>query len=433
MNFSESKQYLLSLGFELSVRKFGLNNTVELLCALGSPQEDYLKVQVAGTNGKGSTCSFLESILLSAGCTVGLNTSPHLISITERVRIGGTDISEERFAAAATLVRAKSEELVATGVLKALPTYFEQVTAIAATVFSESGVDISLFETGLGGRFDATTATGAELAVLTPISLDHTKTLGPTVGKIATEKAEIIRRGSTVVVGDQIPEAAAVITDKCEKLGIKPRFSSEIETKMSDAGIEFRSENNRYSVDRLGLPGRHQIENARTALAVAEELAGFGVRVPSEKASFGLESARHKGRLEYLDGILFDGAHNASGARALRDYMDEYVERPITMIFGAMGGKDMRSISGTLFTRAERLIFARPANPRSMETSEFAKFVPEGLDRESVFFAATVEEAVEIARRDVGDGLICVTGSLYLVGEVQAYLQRREVANRSHS
>ncbi len=223
MNFSESESYLLSLGNEVSAMKLGLENIRSLLEGLGHPENNYLKVQVAGTNGKGSVCAFLDAICVAAGIKAGVFTSPHLISMTERVRINGTDISEEEFARHATHVRATAERLLAEGKLAYRPTFFEQVTAIALVAFAEAGVDLAILETGLGGRLDATTAANAEIAVITRIDLDHQEYLGGTIEEIAAEKAAIItERTYDVVIGEQPKEAMAILRERCKMFGIEP-------------------------------------------------------------------------------------------------------------------------------------------------------------------------------------------------------------------
>src|SRR3712207_2650273 len=195
MKFPESLEYLYGLGNEVSAMKLGLENIGKLLSALGNPENNYLKIQIAGTNGKGSTCAFLEAICLAAGIRVGLTTSPHLVSITERVKINGAEISEKDFARHAARVREISEKLVASGELETVPTFFEQVTAIAVSAFGEAKIDLAILETGLGGRFDSVTATRAEIAAITQIDYDHQKILGDTLKEIASEKAAIIREG----------------------------------------------------------------------------------------------------------------------------------------------------------------------------------------------------------------------------------------------
>src|SRR5215468_3844450 len=221
--FQESVEYLLSLGNEVSAMKLGLENIRKLLAALGDPQKNYLKVQVAGTNGKGSVCAFLEAICLSAGIKTGLTTSPHLVSITERVRINGQNISQEEFVGLATRVRETAEHLVVAGELETVPTYFEQVTAIALLAFAEVKVELAILETGLGGRLDATTAANAEIVAITPIDYDHQQYLGETLAEIAGEKAAIINsRNQKVIISKQPAEAEKVVLERCREFGIEP-------------------------------------------------------------------------------------------------------------------------------------------------------------------------------------------------------------------
>ncbi len=439
MNFKESLDYLFGLGYERSVQKFGLENSIILLNALGNPQNKFVKIQVAGTNGKGSTCAFLESICGKAGIKVGVNTSPHLVSVTERVRINGADISESEFAKYVSFVRTVSEQLVKTHELAALPTFFEHITAIAQLAFAESGVEIAILEAGLGGRFDATTATRAEVVAITPISLDHTKTLGDTISKIAAEKAAIIRPGVEAVIADQPKEAMVVIEEKCRISQVIPWHTSIVDTEISEpdtpnnlaaneflghanSAVSFRSPNRFYGNVRLGLLGNHQIENAKTAILLAEVIKARGYLISGSALEDGLENAVHKGRLEYSHGILFDGAHNVAGAKALREFLVGAVDKPITMIFGSMSGKDLSEISKILFPIAKHLILTTPKNPRAMEAGEIRNFVPKTFGNENIWVLDGVGAAISTARELCDHGLIVVTGSLYLIGEVKANL-----------
>ena len=195
--------------------KLGLENITALLAALGGPHNKYKKVQVAGTNGKGSVCAFLDSICREAGIRTGLYTSPHLVSITERIKIDGVDIGDDGFARLATHVRETAESLIAAGKLAYRPTFFEQVTAIALLAFAEHNVELAILETGLGGRFDAVTAANAEIVAITRIDLDHQEYLGETIEQIAAEKAAIIRQDSVVVIGDQSDIPLQIILDRC--------------------------------------------------------------------------------------------------------------------------------------------------------------------------------------------------------------------------
>jgi dihydrofolate synthase/folylpolyglutamate synthase len=403
MTFDESLKYLLSLGNEVSSMKLGLENIRRLLDALGHPENNFLKVQVAGTNGKGSVCVFLDSICRAAGCKTGLFTSPHLISITERIKIDGVEISEEDFARHATKIRE-----IAESEFDVPPTFFEQVTAIALSAFAEGKIELAILETGLGGRLDAVTAANAEFAGITPIDLDHQQYLGKTVEEIAAEKAGIIHKNSDVAIAPQRPEAAEALLKRCREFGIEPIFSgSEI-----------------YPEVQLKIFGRHQVINAALAASIAELLQQFDSRIIKEKIVEGLETAVHPGRLEYRSGILFDGAHNPAGARALAAYLDEFVKKPVTLIFGAMEDKDLANIADILFPKVRYVVLTRADNPRSAAPEELLKLVPAAFKKDNVFPAKNVNEALEIARKITKDeGLICVAGSLYLVGEAQKTLE----------
>lgn len=430
MNFAESLSYLLSLGNEVLAMKLGLTSTERLLAALGNPQNDFFKVQVAGTNGKGSTCAFLDAICRRARIKTGLYTSPHLISITERIKIDGADIGEKDFARHATRVREICEQLVEKGELESVPTFFEQMTAIAVSAFAEAKIDLAILETGLGGRFDAVTATGAEIAAITPIDYDHQKILGETLAEIAAEKAAIIRKNTRkVIVAAQKKEAERVILGKCREFGIEPVLATSDFVIKKDAAIApmlaatFKTAAGNYPNVLPSLLGRHQFGNAATAIAIAETLRDFRFDISPDSIALGLETAEHGGRLEYFRGILFDGAHNIAGARALAEFLDEFTAPPLTLVFGAMRDKDLPEIARVLFPKAAFLILTEPDNPRSMETGELLKILPENFAEEKVFQAQTTGEALKIARELLPDNLICVTGSLYLVGEAQKILK----------
>jgi len=423
VNFAESESYLLSLGNEVSAMKLGLENIGKLLTALGNPQNKYPKIQIAGTNGKGSVCAFVDAICVSAGVKTGLYTSPHLVSIAERIKINGIDISEEDFARQATLVRDTAERLVADGSIETAPTFFEQVTAIALNFFAAREIELAILETGLGGRFDATTAANAEIAGITRIDYDHQNILGATLTEIAAEKAAIIHEGSKVVVGEQEPEAMSIIVKRCGHLGLTPELTEHVSTTYS-GWFKFATERAEYQVERLGLLGYHQIENAKVAILLAETLQEHFQILPENIIS-GLETAVHPGRLERRGRFLFDGAHNIGGARALRKYLDENVHQPVTMIFGAMRDKDISEIAEILFPKAAVLILTRPENPRSADPQSIAELLPQDK-RSNTVITASVSAAIEKALIvSTGDDLICVTGSLYLVGEVQKLLRSR--------
>jgi len=430
MDFAASTKYLYSLGNEVSAMKLGLENIRTLLDALGKPHEKYLKVQIAGTNGKGSVCAFLNSICLAAGVKTGLYTSPHLVSITERVKINGIDISEKDFARHATNVRETAEKLLANGDLEYLPTFFEQMTAIALIAFADAKVELAILETGLGGRLDATTAANAEIAAITRIDLDHQEYLGDTIEQIAAEKAAIIHAGSKVVIGEQQKEPMVVLVNHCEQLKISPSIQCEswieaIDTTNRSAVVIFRTENELYHDPNLGLKGRHQVENARIAVMVSEILRfDFGLNVTPDSVVEGLENARHPGRLEYVGQYFFDGAHNIGGANALAEFIREFETRPITLVFGAMHDKSVAEILAILAPLAQRIIVTEPSNSRSLSYEEILEQMPTNMSKERTFATDNVKSAIDIASAITSDdGIILVTGSLYLVGEVKGILQ----------
>ncbi len=434
MNFNESIEYLYGLGNEVVAMKLGLANISKLLAALNNPEKNYLKVQIAGTNGKGSTVAFLESICMQAGINVGATTSPHLISVTERVRINGAEISEKEFAFFATKIRETSENLVKIGELETVPTYFEQVTAIALLAFADAKIELAIVETGLGGRFDATTAANAEIVAITPIDLDHQRILGETLTKIAAEKAAIIREDTKVVVAEQKAEAMKVILHRCAKFGVTPNLAETVRTTCVSGLFELDNKTNpnfklqitnfqtskaEYKNVRVNLLGKHQIENAKVAILLAEILQE-NFKISNSNIVEGLETAKHKGRLEFYGKFLFDGAHNISGAKALREFLDENINQKITMIFGAMRDKDLTEIAEILFTKADKLILTKPYNPRSMETAEIAEFAR----NKEIYQTETVAKSIEKAREISSENhLILITGSLYLVGEAQKFLK----------
>ncbi len=438
MSFEEALAYLLSLGHETLAIKLGLKNTETLLDALGNPHKTFLSVQIAGTNGKGSTAAFLESICRAAGIRTGLFTSPHLISITERIKIAGQPISQNDFARITTEVRSTAEELIRRGELEALPTFFEHVTAIALLAFREAKIGLAILETGLGGRLDSTTAAQAAVVAVTPIAMDHEEYLGNTIEEIAAEKAAIIRPGVTAVIAPQAEAAARVISQRCEDIRITPRLV-EHQTRHYPAAaasasapdrlpVTFQKMNDVYEGVQLGLRGRHQIDNAAVAIALAEALRERGFAISRNAIIEGLEDATHPGRLEFWGGrppILFDGAHNPAAARALREYLDEFVAQPVTMIFGAMRDKRLTEMAAILFAKADQLILTEIENPRAASLEKLKAAVPPNVDRQNIHEASSINDALRTAQRiTAADSLILITGSLYLVGGAQQLIEK---------
>lgn len=436
MQFDEAVDYLLSLGHETVAIKLGLQNTTVLLENLGNPHRSFKSVQIAGTNGKGSTAVFLDSICRNAGVRTGLYTSPHLVSVTERIGVDGVEIAEEHFGRLATEVRDAAESLVRQNKLQALPTFFEHVTAIALMAFKEAGVELAILETGMGGRLDATTVAEAQVVGITPISLDHQKYLGNSLAEIAFEKAAAIRPGVAAVVAEQPAEAMEVIEHRlaeCEVNAAIADWAMNIEGSSADGRFLMRLQTPQHTYQhiQLGLRGRHQITNAAVAVRVAEKLREQGIPISNDAIAAGLETAQHSGRLELIPTkptLLLDGAHNVSGARALREYLDEFADGPLSFVFGAMRDKQLERITSILFREEDTVVLTSPVSPRAASVDELETVVRQNTKVTSVLKESSACDALTRARAITSlDSTICVTGSLYLVGEIKELLQAPEV------
>jgi len=419
MQFDDAVRYLLGLGHETLTIKLGLRNTELLLKALDNPERAFQSVQIAGTNGKGSTAAMLDSICCAAGIKCGLYTSPHLVSLTERIRLAGVEITPPDFAACATTVRNVSEQLLAGKHLEALPTFFEQLTAIALLAFRNARIELAILETGLGGRLDSTTAANASIVAVTPVAMDHEEYLGHTLESIAAEKAAIIRPGVRAVIARQDPEALQVLLKRCEETGVTPILENgphALEGSTSDGRfrVTFDTGTDHYENVLLGLRGRHQIENAAVAIRLAELL-----RVPHAAIVTGLETASHPGRLELIahkPAFLIDGAHNPAGSHSLRTYLEEFAPRPLTLVFGAMRDKQFDRIGEILFPFADVLVLTTVNNPRSA-TIETMQPVADRFARGTILTSESSAEALRIARANTPpECLTCIAGSLYLAG-----------------
>lgn len=437
MNFTESVNYIYSLGNEVLAMKLGLETVTALAAVFDNPQQKFPAIHVAGTNGKGSTAAMTEAVLRSAGYRVGLYTSPNLISITERYRVDGREISEDDFARLATIVRRTGELLVAEGRLAAVPTFFEQVTMIAYLHFAESKVDLAVLEVGMGGRLDATNICQPLVTAITPIGFDHQQYLGNTLAEIAGEKAGIIKSNVPIVVALQPDEAMQAISARAEELN-SPLVSvaDESFTVEPSGSGRCRLLYDDYDV-QLNLRGRHQAENALTALLIVEQLRQLGWKIEKRAIAAGLNSANWLGRLQLIESanlpapILVDGAHNPAGAETLRNFLAEnYAGVPVTLIFGALGDKAVLEMAELLFPIARHLILTKADNSRAVlpeSMAEQTKELRQKKNRQDVVctesLADSLPKALDAAARVTStDGLIVVCGSLYLAGELLKHI-----------
>ena len=412
MNYPDSVQFLYALGNEIKTARLGLDRITQVLDALGRPQERVPFVHVAGTNGKGSTCSMIESGLRAAGHRTGLFTSPHLAEPTERIQIDGRPISAGRFTAAFEQVHTAVER-----VLDMHTTYFETVTAMALIVFAEERVDTVVLEVGLGGRLDATNVVTPELCVITPIDFDHEQYLGRSLEGIAAEKAGILKPGVPAVFARQRPEAAGVLDARAAELGIP--VTRTCDWSVRDLAMDARCSRFRLRDLRIHCPlaGEHQVENAVTAAVALTQLG-----VPGAAIETGIAQARWPGRLELVrqhPDIVVDGAHNPAGARALAGYIDRfYHDHPVRLIFGAMRDKAIDEISGTLFPRAHQVIVTAPRQTRALAPEALSEII----HHPNMRIAATLEDALALVRDAAPEEVIFITGSLFLVAEARALL-----------
>lgn len=417
MTYAEILSHIYALGrFGM---KPGLERISKLLEALGNPQNSFATVHVVGTNGKGSTASFLSSILSTGGYSTGLFTSPHLISFTERIRINGSEIDEE------SVVR------LAQRVMDAAPpetTFFEIITALAALYFSEQGVDIAIMEAGMGGGKDATNAMNGILSVITPISLEHTEYLGHTLGDIAGEKSGICKAGFPIVSARQNPDAAVVIARRAAEIH-SPLYTcgDDFDAFWKEGGLYYRGIKVALEDVNPALRGRYQSGNAALALAAAEILAADRFPLSGEAMIAGVEGASWPGRMELFPGrprVLLDGAHNPAGAEALAEALAEIPRDRLLMVIGVMADKELSGVLSPLLPLADKVFTVAPALDRALPAAELAAFC-----RDAGALAAecgSVNDGLDEARKEAGpDDLIVVCGSLFTVGEARSALLSR--------
>jgi dihydrofolate synthase / folylpolyglutamate synthase len=447
MSYETAVARMYALGHELAdtpSHKFDLAHMRVLLGALNRPEGRFPGVLIAGTNGKGSTAATLASILHASGLRTGLYTSPHLVRINERIRISCDEINDHDFALLHDVVDRTAERLVEEGELPWHPSFFEMLTAIAFEYFAQNKVEIAVLEVGMGGRLDATNVIEPRVSVITDIALDHQKFLCNTVAEIAREKAGIIRPGGVVVTLPQLPQANDVIGNAILELGAQAVNAVPYVPPVSPASADYLSrarKNDRETVSRYPLQvmgkqilietplvGRHQLRNIALAIATAEVLSHQGFAITPETIERGIRETRWPGRFQVVSGkndapeYVFDVAHNPAGAWALRSTLSAcYEDRPLTFVFGAMRDKAIGEIAEILFPLAERVISTRADNPRSATPDE----IREAASRTSTDIeeAADVASALERARLLAGpQGIVVITGSIYIVGEAMRAL-----------
>lgn len=405
--------------FQWQAHAPGLERIRTLLHALGDPQKELKFVHVAGTNGKGSVCAYLASVLRCAGYRVGLCTSPFLEDFRERIQVDGKLIPPETLGELTELARPAAEAM------EDHPTEFELITAVAMLYFRRCRCDIVVLEVGLGGALDASNVIDVpEAAVITAMGMDHAAILGPTLGDIAAAKAGIIKPGGAVVSFGGCPEADAVIRERCREQGAQLTevdFSRlrVVGTGLDGTDLEFAP----YGALHVPLVGLYQAKNAAVAVTTVEVLEKRGWEISRRALEQGLASVCWPGRLEVVRRagpvILRDGAHNAHGMAATVESLRAlFPGKKLTILMGVMADKDVEDMLKLLAPIAGQVFTVRPESPRAMPAEELAALV----NRYGVpaVPCAGVAAGLQAAAETAGaDGAVCALGSLYLVGEVR--------------
>ncbi len=401
--------------FKVDKGMLGTERMARIMSALGNPQKKYLVVHVAGTNGKGSVCSILASILRRAGLKVGMYTSPHLVRFTERIRVNGREITGKEFVSLYRKIRKLA--------IRERATPFETLTAMAFLYFREKKCDAAVVEAGLGGRFDATNVARGDVCVITNIGIEHTSFLGKSISSIAREKAGIIKKGSVVVTGAE-GEALRVILEKARKqeasvIAVAGKGKDSAGSRRKREIIETSVSQYLSVLRKAGLRGNFQRENAAIAVAAAHALARKGVRIGKSAIKEGVMRASWPGRLQKVaERVVVDCSHNPAGARALAEEFLEgsmKKERVAALVFGAMRDKEYGKMMRELSRVTGVVVLTRAKTRRSCPLSILKK------EGEKVFSAVLARRNPSEALRtalSISDGIVLVAGSIYIIGEL---------------
>ncbi len=411
--------------------KLGLDVISHILRHLGNPEKKFACIHIAGTNGKGSIASGLAQILQTAGCRVGLYTSPHLIRFNERIIVNGTEVTDEEIVNAYLAV-------------KAIPkpdrdaTFFEYTTAMALHLFAKAGVDWAIIETGMGGRLDATNILRPELCIISNISLEHRFYLGNTIADITGEKGGIIKPNTPVITGVTQKSAIQVLeTLAAEKSAPLYRLGANFKVRRGKNGcFSYSGITHQWKNMKIGLPGAHQIDNAALVLAACEILMQKGLSINPDDIRHTLATYSWPGRLEIIAArcekipgvgavpeIIIDGAHNLMAARKLGRFLKQnYAEQKLTLVIGILEDKPYISILQSLLPCCHRVILTEPDIDRRLEAEALLPHARQVI--EDTVIVKKVADAVATAIKTTPpDGVICVAGSLYVVGEAMQSLK----------
>ena len=421
MNFKEALIYLDQVREKGT--KLALDNIQKIIDNLPLSLDNIKFIQVAGTNGKGSTSHYLSSILKESGFRAGMFTSPHLQDIRERITINKEWISKQDFADSLQSVKKISEELLRNKIIEETPTYFEHMLLTSLFYFSNNKVDFAIMEVGLGGRLDATSTLSPVISVITNISYDHTKTLGKNLTLIATEKAGIIKEGVPVICGCRTNTVANRTIKKIAEKKSAPFYNTLDKGNNISFVQESEYYNSTYSSDkqeynfRVFMNGNHQVDNAATSIKTIEVLRTQGIDIQDNAIISGIEKNSVPGRIETFNikrGIILDGGHNEESIKALSGYLKERQKKDLTLIFGVLRDKKYKKMIKYLEPFVKNIIITEPISPRALPAEKLEKAFSENSTSVQKNLRSALEEAFKFNKE------ILITGSLYLAGEMRA-------------
>ena len=423
--YQRSLDYLY--GLEKFGMIFGLTQAERILEAIGNPHREVQAIHTGGTNGKGSTAAMMASILQKEGYRTGLYTSPHLIQFTERIKVNGKEIEKE---AVAELTGWMKERIEAAGVTPPF-TFFDFTTAMGLLYFKQKLVDLAVLEVGLGGRLDSTNVIDPLLSIITNIAKDHEEHLGRSLLKIAREKAGIIKKGRPLITAATQPQVLHLFSKVCrEKGSLYYRVGREFRyVRSAERNFDYEGLHRKLWGLSLNLAGPHQIINATTALGAMEILDGLGYRVSNDAMTEGLKEVEWPGRLEMVcpsPRVVLDGAHNPAGAIVLKESLEkEFQYRHLILLIGVMKDKDIKSILHLLAPLADHLILTRPHTDRAAPPALLKKALARNGRKAEIVedFEKAIEKGLSMTKEE---DLLCITGSLYTVGEARAYFRPGE-------
>lgn len=426
MNYAEAIAYLY--GLQKFGIKLGLANIKNLLSSLGNPHKKFPAIHIAGTNGKGSTAALLSSVLTQAGFKTGLYTSPHLTSFTERIRINNRLISKKDVVRLTTLLKNKSPALVSI-------TYFEVVTAMAFLYFEEQKVDFAILEVGMGGRLDATNVVSPLLSIITTISKEHEFYLGPTLGKIAREKAGIIKRGRPVITGVTQPTLITLFKKRCKLLNSRLyRLGKDFNLTATESDtFDYHGMTFDLKGIRLGLRGSFQVANAGLALAAVDVLRSKAFHVDTKAILKGLRKLSWPGRLEVVNNaplVILDGAHNPAAMKSLKNTLcNDFDFNKFVLVLGIMEDKNIKKMIQEIVQAAHLIILTRPRMERAATTAVLSRVLEE-FNGKNYHIIEDVRKATQFALSKAHrDDLVCITGSLFTIGEAQELFNKKQLDN----